>query len=266
MWVLMLVCSIIVARLIQVLSKVEIDSVLKWFFKLNMIIIFVQYLSISIKQQSIIPFFSYMGAGDFLKGIFTNSSVNMIVLSFYLIYFIYKKNMKFTIFSILGIVFTTYMSGIVLLLGTSLLFAFFYLSFKNKMKILIGTFIGIILFSIISPGNVNYVKSNLTKKLFAKSDQARKIVSFEQTIDYATSSTSNFLIGAGGGKFSSRTAFMTAGDYVNWFPQNYVYRSEAFSKNHFTLWNSKILSRPYKDGTANQPFSFYNKIIVPPNR
>ncbi|WP_299121226.1 hypothetical protein [uncultured Winogradskyella sp.] len=153
------------------------------------------------------------------------------------------------------------MSGIVLFLGTILIFAFFYLPIKFKLRILAGVFAGFLLFTIISPKNIEYVKTNLTKKLFAKRDQARKIVSFEQTMEHALLDTPNFLFGAGAGKFSSRTAFMTAGEYVSWYPESLVYASDEFYSNHFQLWNEKILSRPYKDGTANQPFSFYNKII-----
>lgn len=260
-WFVMGAASIVTLRLISVLPIEKVKSLLEHFFKLNMVIIAFQYVAIAFQEKSIIPFISYMGAGDFLKGIFSNSSVTMVVLSFYMIYFIYIKSTKNAILALTGILFTTFMSGMVLFAGTAIAFAFWYLSFKNKIKIFFLVLSLFIAFSILSPKNVDYVKSNLTEKLFAKSDQARKIVSFEQTIDFSTSSISNFLFGAGGGKFSSRTAFITAGEYVNWFPKQFVYISESFNDNHFKLWNNDILRKPYKDGTANQPFSFYNQIF-----
>ncbi|MEZ4780274.1 MAG: hypothetical protein R2816_01340 [Flavobacteriaceae bacterium] len=226
-----------------------------------MIFIIVQYIGISIKYKSIIPFIDYMGSGDYLKGIFTNSSVNMIVSSFYLVFYIYLKDRKNALIALLVMLLTTYMSGIFLFICMTLFFAFLYLSFKAKIRLIFTVLIGVYAFSILSPNNIVYVKNNLTKKLFSDRDPARKIVSFEQTFNFITSSAKNFTFGAGGGKFSSRTAFMTSGDYVSWFPQERIYISEAFLNNHFTLWNSKLLSKPYKDGTANQPFSTYNKIL-----
>ncbi|EDP69547.1 hypothetical protein FBALC1_00295 [Flavobacteriales bacterium ALC-1] len=261
LWALMLMCSIVIVRLISTMSMSDIDEILIIFFKINVLFIIIQYIGLSIKHVSLIPFLSSMGAGDFIKGVFTNSSVNMIILSFFSVYFFYTKKMRLAIVALLCISFTTYMSGIVLYIGTVLLFAFFYLPIKFKTRIALGTIVGFLVFSIISPKNIEYVKSNLTKKLFAKRDQARKIVSFEQTIDYSLVDASNFIFGAGAGKFSSRTAFMTAGEYVSWYPESLIYASEEFNNNHFELWNEKILSRPYKDGTANQPFSFYNKMI-----
>lgn len=261
MWILMLLCSSVLIRCIKSLNFEDVCKVVKWFFYINFIIIIIQYIGVSIKYKSIIPFIEHMGSGDYLKGIFTNSSVNMIVSSFYLVFFIYLKDRKNALTALIVMLLTTYMSGIFLFLCTTSLFAFLYLSFKTKIRVIFAVIIGVYAFSVLSPNNVVYVKNNLTKKLFSDRDPARKIVSFEQTFNFTTSSTTNFIFGAGGGKFSSRTAFMTSGDYVSWFPQSRVYSSEAFLNNHFTLWNSKLLSKPYKDGTANQPFSTYNKIL-----
>ncbi|XLS29271.1 hypothetical protein ACJD0Z_00280 [Flavobacteriaceae bacterium M23B6Z8] len=86
-------------------------------------------------------------------------------------------------------------------------------------------------------------------------------MSFKQTFNFLTDEIDNFIFGAGGGKFSSRTAFLTSADYVAWYPEKYKYLSNNFKSNHYSLWNSQLLKTPYKDGTANQPFSFYNKIF-----
>ena len=261
MWMLMFISSLLVVKLIRVLDKKKIENVLKWFFVINVLFMVIQYISLCIEHLTLIPFLTSMGAGDYVKGIFSNSSINMIINSFYLIYFVYLKEKAHTFFALLGMLFTTYMSGIVLFTGVVLLFAFLYLPLRLKGRLIVGAVSGIIMFSILSPNNARYVKMTITKKLFAKSDQARKIISFEQTASQLTSSFPNFFIGSGGGKFSSRTAFMTGGEYVGWYPKRFIYLSSEFKKNHFQLWNIKTLSIPYKDGTANQPFSFYNKIF-----
>ncbi len=119
----------------------------------------------------------------------------------------------------------------------------------------------IYLFSIVSPENIKYVNHIFTEKINSKTDPVRKLVSFEETATNFVSSPKSFLFGEGGGKFSSRTAYLTGGEYVTWYPEALVYRSETFEKNHFKLWNNEALRIPFRDGTANQPFSFYNKII-----
>ncbi|WP_047246855.1 hypothetical protein [Maribacter thermophilus] len=261
MWILMLLVSLSIAALFKKISLEKIHVVLKLFFSLNVLIVIVQYVNIAIQKKSIFPHMVSMGAGDFIKGVFTNSSVSMIIFSFYTVYFFYRKENKLCVAAILCMLASTYMSGIVIFSAIVFLFAFLYFSPMLKLKILIGLSVGIFVLALISPKNIEYVKQNLTEKLVSKSDPLRKIVSFNQTVKYFGSDLKRALFGAGGGKFSSRTAFLTSADYVSWFPEKYKYMSKEFTENHYTLWNSELLKQPYKDGTANQPFSFYNKIF-----
>ncbi|TJY34768.1 hypothetical protein [Pontimicrobium aquaticum] len=205
--------------------------------------------------------FSNMSAGDNVKGLFRNSSVNMVVMSFYSIFFIYRKEYKYFVLAIFITLLTFYMSGLLLFTGVVLAYVFFNLSINRKLKVLGVLLLILLLFILISPKNVKYVQKILNDKISSKTDPPRKLVSFDQTLDHWVSSSRNFIYGSGGGKFSSRTSFITGGEYVGWFPQKLTYLSPDFEGNHFQLWNSKILSIPYKDGTSNQPFSFYNKIV-----
>lgn len=261
LWVLMLIASWSLSIIISNTPTYKIDKGLKLFFYVNLLIMVFQYGVISFNKGTLIPYAVNMGTGDFIKGIFTNSSVSCIIFSFYVVYFYYKKDLKRTILSIICMLASTYMSGIVIFVIVSLFITVWYFGLKTKFKIFLGVVVGVYFFSVISPKNVDYVIENLTIKLFSSTDQSRKIISFKQTIDYATSGVLEAVFGAGGGKFSSRTAFLTSGDYASWFPKKYVYVSPEFENHHLTLWNSKLLSQPHKDGTANQPFSFYNKIF-----
>jgi len=254
MWFFALQSSNIVVKSVFGLSELSIEKILNITFKLNLIFVLFQFFSMCLEMQTAFPF-SSMSAGDNIKGIFRNSSVNMIIMSFYTVYYAYRKKYKLLVLAIIVMVSTFYMSGLVLMSIILFLYTFFMFSLGNKFKVFIGAVIIIFVFTKISPNNVGYVKHILTDKITSKT------VSFKQTLAHWTDHPINFVFGAGGGKFSSRAAFITAGEYVSWYPKNIEYKSSAFKNNHFSLWNNEILSKSFKDGTSNQPFSFYNKII-----
>lgn len=264
MWILAYFAHNFILTSTKVLSQKLIEKVLQIFFTINVSIVFVQYILICVASESIFPFAVEgfgMSTGDYLKGFFPNSSVNMVVTTFYAVFYFFRKETKKMSLAIVVLILTTYMSGIILAIAVVFLYGFFMFSLKSKLKILIVLLIGFYIFAAITPENIKYVKAVFTEKINSKTDPARKVVSFEQTASNFISSPESFFFGEGGGKFSSRTAYLTGGEYVDWFPKEFVYRSEAFSKNHFKLWNNEALRIPYRDGTANQPFSFYNKII-----
>lgn len=261
MWLLMFVFSYIIFQVISKMTIGSIEKTLYWFFIINIIVIVFQYFKIAIEKKSILPYLISMGTGDYIKGVFTNSSVSMIIFSFYAIYFYFLKKIRLTILATLLMLASTYMSGIVIFVAVLLGYSFFFLTIKSQFKILVSLILGVLMFALLSPDNIDYVVENLQDTVLDNSNKARKIVSFKQTAGQLFSDLDNFIFGSGGGKYSSRTAFLTSGDYVSWFPENYSYMSTDFERDHYSLWNSKLLSLPYMDGTANQPFSFYNKIF-----
>ena len=232
-------------------------------FGINIIVSLTQLIVLMIGQGTINPFAgSYKGAtGDFIYGIFPNSSINMIMCTFFFFYYMYQKKKWSTFFAVAVGIFTTYMSGIVLAVVAFVIILLFNPAIKFKYKLYGFIFLVAAYFSfrIISPENVKYTEYFL-KKTFSL-NPPRKLISFKETADYTTSTIPRFLMGSGPGNFSSRTTFVFGGEYVSWLPQQMVYRSEAFANNHFQLWNNEILSIPYNDGTANQPFSVYNQLL-----
>ena len=264
MWVFAFLAHNFIVNSVKICSLHSLQKVINYFFALNIVLLIVQYFGVCLDAKSFFPFSvaQYgMSTGDYLKGFFSNSSVNMVVMAFFSIYY-FTLNKKFkTIISILVTLLTTYMSGILIGLGIISTYAFFKFKLANKAKIIVMIVAGFYLFSIVSPENIKYVKHIFTEKINSKTDPVRKLVSFEETASNFVSSPQSFLFGEGGGKFSSRTAYLTGGEYVKWYPETLIYRSEKFEKNHFKLWNNEALKIPFRDGTANQPFSFYNKII-----
>jgi hypothetical protein len=260
MWFLALQGSNIVINNVFEIDAQKIERILKIFFKINLFLAILQILYLCIELKTLFPF-SNMSAGDCVKGLFRNSSVNMVVMYFYSLFFFSKRDYKYFTIAVIVMILTFYMSGLLLFVSVFFMYSFLNFSFKNKLKVIGGLALVFLMFIYFSPKNVKYVQHILNDKLSSKTDPPRKLVSFNQTFDNWVSDPVNFVFGSGGGKFSSRTAFITGGEYVKWFPQNLTYISNDFQINHFQLWNYKILSIPYKDGTSNQPFSFYNKII-----
>lgn len=211
------------------------------------------------------PYMVSPAAGDLMRSLFSNSSVNMIILSFFFIYYLMEAKWFYMAAALAGLLMTTYMSGIVIL-GISLItgimiYSKIKLTHKVYMVVLSVAFAG--LFLAVSPDNVNYAMGYIKRIWeFEEDTLPFKVKSIQQTIEYFFGSLQAFLFGAGGGNFSSRVAFIFSGDYVPWLPATMEYISDEFSSNHFGIWTYDF-NNPWdnRNNTANQPFAFYNKII-----
>ncbi|PVW15138.1 hypothetical protein [Marixanthomonas spongiae] len=264
-WFLALLAYLVIKTIVINFDIDKTKKLIDIFFIINFIIIIVQLGGVIFATKTLNPFASTMysygqSTGDHLKGVFSNSSISMIIMSFYTVFYAYKRNRK-VVFAIIAMLLSTYMSGVFIFSIIASIYVFFTFGLKTKIKIVSSIVIVFLILTVVTPTNISYVKLILTENLSSNVDPPRKMISFWETLENWTSSPKSFIYGEGAGKFSSRTAFLTAGDYTDWFPKDWEYKSEAFSKNHFPLWNKKILSIAYKDGTHNQPFSFYNQII-----
>ena len=259
MWYFMLQSSNFIVSTISEIHQSRLEAVLIKVFNVNTLVVVIQVIILFISRGGN-PFSDDAASGDHIKGIFSFSSSNMIVMSFYSIFFTFRKYYKLLAISILVLLLTYFMSGLMFFIIAVSIYGLTVLNLTNKIKLVVTGLSVIFVFSIISPGNIRYAERILSTKLNNEVDPIRKIVSVKQTYQYWTESWLHFVFGAGGGKFSSRTAFITGGEYIN-YPEEYIYLSPEFKKNHFQLWNNEILSNDHMDGTANQPFSFYNKIV-----
>lgn len=238
----------------------DVNNIIKLLFCINILAFVANYVELFLFYGKIFPFFSINSAGDFMKSIYANSSIAMIIFSIFFVHFVCHKKLLLSCVALTMLLLTAYMSGILLFLGCAVAFSFFYAKIKNSTRVLIviSAFIAVCIIFKILPTNITYVRSILMN---IDATIPRKLVSFFQTYSYLVESVQNFLFGAGSGNFSSRLAFMCAGEYVSWFPTDFIYLSNDFRSNHFSLWNYELLSIGYNDGTVNQPFSFYNKIF-----
>lgn len=138
LWGLALLCYLVVKTSVLNLKMDLLKRLLDVFFLLNIFLIGIQYLLACFETKSPIPFLvnmhSYgMSTGDHLKGLFANSSVTMVVMGFYTVYYGVSKIKKVYLAAI-AMLLTTYMSGIVMFVAVLSAFAFFSFSFKNKIK------------------------------------------------------------------------------------------------------------------------------------
>jgi len=262
-WFLCLANNIIFTTIFNTISLIKIKATINILFGINIFFSFLQLFILMVSNKTINPFVSEVGmsAGDAIMGIFSNSSVNMIISSLFFCFFFYEKKYNNTLLAAVTMILTTYMSGLLIFVS---LFTLYLLiaskfSFTKKIFLLFSIISLSITFYFISKENIDYVTQ--VGSTVIEDIPPRKITSFEQTFAFATSSVSHFLFGSGIGNFSSRLAFIAGGEYVSWYPSSLVRQSDYFNKNHFQLWNNEVLAIPFQDGTANQPFSIYNQMI-----
>lgn len=262
-WFLCLLGNLIINFQIEKIKNIKLNATIEFYFLINICLSILQLFILMIEYKTINPFTSSLGtsAGDFVKGYFANSSINMIISSFSFLFFYSQKKWILSLFSIFVMLLTAYMSGIVIFFSFFLIHLLFFSKTRlvRKVQILGLVIVAATVFYFVSKSNIEYaaqVGSSVVEEI-----QPRKITSFEQTFDLSFSSWENFLFGIGMGNFSSRLAFIAAGEYVTWYPKLLQRNPINFYRNHFQLWNYEILSIPFSDGTANQPFSVYNQFI-----
>ncbi|SHI30656.1 hypothetical protein SAMN04487911_10148 [Arenibacter nanhaiticus] len=263
-WSLSLIIYTQLAYFVKNNSLKKISLTLNVFFLICVFVIVLQYIFTAINLQSINPYSVSPAAGDKMMSIFSNSSVSMIIMSFFFLKYLFENKWFLGSISFICLIMATYMSGTVLFLGSIFLGIFFFskIDIKYKLYFIIITFLFIATFSFISPANIDYAMGYINRIWNNGNDTPFKIKSFFQTFEYWTSSIRSFVFGAGGGNFSSRVAFITSGDYVGWFPDILSYISEEFKQYHLGIWTHDF-NNPWdnRNNTANQPFSFYNQII-----
>jgi hypothetical protein len=245
-------------------TTIKVVKTIDAFFLINVLIVLFQFIDIMYLYDSLNPYGVSTSAGDFIKSIYSNSSVNSIIMGFFAVMYLLRKKWVKGSFAVIILTMTTYMSGLVIFIISIIvsLFIFSKIKLKYKFLVIISSISMLSIFKKVSPNNVTYV-SRYVNRVIANDDNVPfKIKSFRQTYEYSTSSLKSFVFGAGAGNFSSRSAFISSGDYVNWYPDFLTYAHDDFQENHLALWNYDFRN-PWdnNNNTANQPFSFYNQII-----
>ena len=228
-----------------------------WYFYILLVVLFYQL----IKHQNI----QFAGSsGDNMMSIFTFSTDSAIIMGMYTFFFIRKRWYVHMFFSLFFLIAAMSMATTLLWLAS---FAVYIMLLRPGFWIkCIGLGSGVIFLSLIAfmgRGHVAYSNAVLPR-FFSDPNSGfmpRKGVAYFQTYDFLTRGPKELLTGAGVGNYSSRSTFIVGGEYVDWYPKHLIYRSPDFEKGAFSLWNKKLLSQPFSDGTANQPFSFYLQML-----
>ena len=245
-------------------TTIKVVKTIDTFFLINISIVIFQFIDIMYSYGSLNPYGVSTSAGDFIKSIYSNSSVNSIIMGFFAVMYLLRKKWTKGIFAVIILIMTTYMSGLIIFtvsIAVSL-FLFSKIKLKYKALVIISGIAMLSIFKRVSPDNVTYVSRYISRIIANDDNVPFKIKSFRETFEYSISSLKSFVFGAGAGNFSSRSAFISSGDYVNWYPEFLTYAHKDFQDNHLALWNYDFRN-PWdnNNNTANQPFSVYNQII-----
>ncbi|MCY4419379.1 MAG: hypothetical protein OXB93_06000 [Cytophagales bacterium] len=232
-----------------------------WYFYLLLIISTVQIIGNGGIQ--------FTGAeGDNVKAIFTFSTDNSLVMGIYSFFFLRRQKYIHAFLALFVMLSTGSMTSVLMWIITFC--AYFILLHRGSGKILSLTKRFLILASVIflaaflSWDNVLYTRNILWKFRFFSNPETlpRKAIAYLQGFSYSFEDPKTLFLGAGAANYSSRAAFVMGGEYVGWYPQHLSYKSEDFSKGPFSLWNPRVVTFMYTDGTANQPFSFYLQLLT----
>lgn len=200
-----------------------------------------------------------MSAGDAITGIFANSSVNMVILSLFFSFYLFKKENFKAVVTIIIILLTTYMSGI-LIFGA--IFSFYFLliskfSITKKVVLLFSLIALSTLFYFVSKDNVEYVV-NISSTV-VEDVPPRKLTSFQQTLAFSSSSYSNFFLVMALGTFLHDLLILQV---VNMWVV-FSHQEDGLTNLTITIFSFGLLVfiNTLFDGTANQPFSIYNQLL-----
>ena len=225
---------------------------------------YIEYVLLGPSSASIFGVLAVGGTGDHLKSVYTFSSDAMIVYGILMFYFLHKKWWMYALLAALALLWTNFMSGILILSIAWIMYIFLFRSTHIVVRLVVISLSTVVFFWFVFLNWKNFQYAyELLVQVAEGNLVARKLPAHLQTLSYITSGPKELLLGAGMGNFSSRLAFLTAGEYTDWYPSGLIYRHELFTQNHFPLWNHKILKQPIVgiDGTMNQPFSVYNQIL-----
>lgn len=214
---------------------------------------------------------------DAFIGIYGRHSIGMHGLALmngllFLYYFGKAKNLKiskpdlgFAIFFGLSFVMAFYGMGLLMLVSTV---ALYFLLVKKQFSFLLALpfvagLLGLVMW-FVAPDTLKYNLNNirlgveaLTVKDVENTDTPRKIWMFFRFGNQIKKDAAMAVWGTGPGTYNSRASFLLNGDYAPNNPLERVFgisTPELASRQAYPLWDTKILSGPYQDGTRNMPF------------
>jgi hypothetical protein len=154
--------------IVDTTDQPRIHRTLKLFFAINVAISIINLVVVIYQSGNIDPYRLIESpvygnsTGDHIKGLFMGPSyINMMINTFFIFYFLYKKEFRLTYIAMLVTLFTT--SNFCNLVLIPILLACLIFSKERRIKLSIVTFIGmmILFYLIVSPRNFKYLKDSL---------------------------------------------------------------------------------------------------------
>jgi len=300
-WVMALMAFIVVKTSVDRNSKAVIETTLLTFFLINTAMSFIQLGLTMYHSGSWNPYGladpAYGGStGDYIRGVWlAPCHINMLLNALFAVYFLYRKKYLFSFIASIVAMLTSTNFGNIIFFAVAIQ-CLFLLRDNTARKIIslqLITYVAFYLF--LAPANFKYATSALSehkekaaldkktvenareKKNTTVREEKRngipedniikngKLLSFEQTIQYATSGAGPLLIGAGMGNFSSLLALRTSGlhgrERSRFFERMPEYVSEDYRQNHYKIFKAVYELPEGYHSTRNFPHSFLNQII-----
>jgi hypothetical protein len=176
-WIICLLAVHQVKLAIERKGIVAVENAVKSFFRINLIVTFLQLLNIMIETGSVNPYafeglnYKYFtSTGDFIRGVtFDVCTTNMIINSFGIFYFMNKRNYFLSLLCFICVLLTTSNMGNIILL---IFMLYVLLTIRNKMdKSMLVVYVSLfIVFMVrVAPANLDYLTGSV-KKITKKED------------------------------------------------------------------------------------------------
>jgi hypothetical protein len=298
-WLFCIVAFILIYSRIKTQSAEKNEQTLIAFFWVNLFVTLCQLFIIMYQSGSINPFAIWdnpeygTSTGDHLKGLFfAPCYINFIANSFFAIYFLTKKKLINSVFSVIILCLTSSNFAIIFFVPVYLIVSGFIRVPKAKAAALYSIAFICLFYGFISRANLYYMMESLfkiehhydqekvgtidttvsTNKIVSKQEDIEyfknnkgKIIAVNQTIEFVTKDWKNFLFGAGMGNFSSLLAKRQSDIQIEkksrLFQKLPLRIAPSYRDNHYTI--EKHLFNMSSDWHSIQqlPSSFFNQIL-----
>lgn len=298
-WLLCIYFFVSVYTRAQTWSEARTNATIHSLFGLNTVVTFVQLGLAMIHSQSWNPYALWdnpnfgNSTGDLLQGMFLAPCyINFFANSLFALYFLYHKQNWSCFFAVAVLTLTSCNFA---MLAFVVVFIAYGLFLRRAGTIgLVLSLLGLIVFFylVISVGNFDYLKESLVKvehhydesktdvvdHTVSRNDQITKkedseffkhkkgkLISFDETIDFARSGNGNLLLGAGMGNFSSllarRQSDIQADMKSKLFRRLPTRIAPSYRANHYTI-EKHLYNLPTDWHSIQQlPSSFFNQIL-----
>lgn len=286
--------SVLVALLSVPFGEKDLVDIFKFSIGLSIVQVILGYVQMlyGTSFQSLIPFFAGQDAGDYFVGTTFNPGIGSLVaikmslmtLLFVPIWFRSKSWNNTLILFLLFIGWILASALYTLLLGIFVLFLFFVIrktgwnliSLKINKSILYVTLVGflvIAIFTFTQSNNIRYVLTSLKygyATLIGEQVQGkvstRKIFYYKNTlVKLPKNHPDMFLIGMGPGNYSSRSAWLVSGEYLERQPLYIpVTPSETAVEYTISIWSKNLIGSNFKGAGSitHQPFSTWLSVFA----